>query len=183
MMKQNEHNSPAERGTLRIGGALRPLQLPLAGGSSITIGKASESGFTVLMFYRGYHCPFCRKQLNEMERLASEFREKGVSLIAISCDTHERAEKTREEWRIHNIPIAYGLDPEEGRKWGLFVSSAIKESEPERFCEPGIFLMRSDGTLYASSIQSMPFTRPGGEELLKALEMILEKNYPSRGEA
>lgn len=178
----NGENGIPQRGTLRIGQGLPVLVLPLVGGGSIEIGTGADAPLSVLIFYRGYHCPFCRKQLTDLERLVSQFDELGVPIVAISCDTQERAEKTKEEWQIHSIPIAYGLDPEEGRRWGLFVSHALKESEPLLFCEPGLFLVRGDGSLYASSIQSMPFTRPGGEELFAALKMILERKYPARGE-
>ncbi len=43
--------------------------------------------------------------------------------------------------------------------------------------------MRPDKTLYAANIVTMPFTRPRFKEVLGALDVIIEKNYPARGEA
>ena len=69
------------------------------------------------------------------------------------------------------------------RDWGLFVSKGIKEGEPEFFGEPGIFLIRPDGTVYAEMLNSMPFARPHFEEVLKAVQWVNESQYPARGEA
>jgi hypothetical protein len=61
--------------------------------------------------------------------------------------------------------------------------TSIGIEEPALFNEPGLFLVRPDGTLYSASIQTMPFVRPRFEELLKALETIISRDYPARGEA
>ena len=49
--------------------------------------------------------------------------------------------------------------------------------------EPGLFLVRPDGTLYAASIQTMPFARPHVADVLAAVDYITKKAYPPRGEA
>ena len=46
-----------------------------------------------------------------------------------------------------------------------------------------MFLVRPDGTLYAASIQSMPFARPSFADVAQAIAFVAEKNYPARGEA
>jgi peroxiredoxin len=105
-----------------------------------------------------------------------------VNLIAISSDTEEKAKSTYKEWDIADIPLGYGFSIEDARKWGLFISSGIKE-EPKHFVEPGLFLIKPDQTMYAESIQSMPFARPAFDDLLKAIKFVLDKDYPARGEA
>ena len=55
--------------------------------------------------------------------------------------------------------------------------------EPALFTEPGLFLVRPDGTLYWAAIQTMPFARPGFADVLKALDFVIAKDYPARGEA
>ena len=54
--------------------------------------------------------------------------------------------------------------------------------EPALFVEPGVFIVRPDGTLYYGSVQTMPFARPHFDELLQAIEFALKNNYPARGE-
>ena len=93
------------------------------------------------------------------------------------------AKKTVESWDIDKLNIAYGLLTEDARKWDLYISEGINDKEPEVFFEPGLFLIKPDNTVYAASIQSMPFARPNFDEVLKAIDFVLDKNYPARGEA
>lgn len=160
------------------------LSLQKINGESWSTEKAAEADFmTVLVFYRGYHCPVCKSYIPQLDKLVQKFEDLGVKVIAASSDTKERAEKTYSEWGLDKLKLAYGLPIEEARKWGLYVSHAIKEEEPDTFSEPGLFLIKPDKTLYASSIQSMPFTRPNLEELLQGLNYIKQNDYPARGEA
>lgn len=135
----------------------------------------------MLIIYRGLHCPVCKKYLEELNTKVDSFKEKGVEVICISSNTKELAMKTVEDWDIDNLNIGYGLTPEEGRKWDLYVSEAIKDSEPDSFLEPALFLIRPDNTLYSASIQSMPFARPKFDELLKSISFVLKEDYPARG--
>lgn len=105
-----------------------------------------------------------------------------MEVVVISGDTRERAERTRTEWGLEGLTLGYGQSVESMRGWGLFVSAGIKQGEPELFGEPGLFLIRPDGTVYYQSIQSMPFGRPSFAELLKAVDFVVEHQYPARGE-
>jgi hypothetical protein len=42
--------------------------------------------------------------------------------------------------------------------------------------------VRTDGTLYFASVQTMPFARPNFSEVLQALDFVLNNDYPARGE-
>ena len=44
-------------------------------------------------------------------------------------------------------------------------------------------MVRPDGTLYFGTVQTMPFARPNFGEILQAVDFVLAKNYPARGEA
>ncbi|TBW29344.1 redoxin domain-containing protein [Gramella sp. KN1008] len=146
--------------------------------------KDSDPGtFTMIVFYRGIHCPICKKYLEELNEKISDFRDRGVNVICISSNSQVLAEKTVDEWEIDKLHIGCDFSVEDGRKWGLFVSEAIKESEPQVFLEPALFLVRPDNTLYSASIQSMPFARPKFDELLKTISFIIKDDYPARGEA
>lgn len=49
------------------------------------------------------------------------------------------------------------------------------------FSEPGVFLIKPDGTLYYGSTQTMPFARPRFQDLLGAIDFAMAKDYPTRG--
>jgi hypothetical protein len=86
-----------------------------------------------------------------------------------------------------NLRIGYDLELREARRWGLYISASQGESsigivEPPLFSEPGVFLLRPDQSIYYVSIQSMPFVRPNFQEMVQALDFIINTDYPARGE-
>jgi peroxiredoxin len=159
------------------------LDLPTLQSGRFNLAERRPQSFTMLVFYRGLHCPICKTHLRDLDRRLEDFAKRGVQAVAISTDTHERAEQSRKDWGIEHLTIAYGLSIDQARQWGLYVSSAIRNEEPPLFAEPGLFLIRPDATLYCCSVQTMPFARPSFTELLQAVSFIIERNYPGRGEA
>ena len=161
-----------------------PLDLPLVGGGRFVLSEQAPEAFTLVVFYRGLHCPKCKDQLAELDTLLERFAEAGVtSVVAVSGDPEERARRTVEEWGLTSVPVAYGLTEEQMRAWDLYVSKGVKDPEPDVFSEPGLFLVRADGTVYSAHVQSMPFARPHLTNLLNAIGWIREHDYPARGEA
>ena len=158
------------------------IEINLVNGTLWRLREQNPKNFTLILFYRGFHCPVCKSQLQTLQRKLSAFSERGVNVIAISSDTEEKAKNTYKDWDISDIPLGYGFDIEKAREWGLYISKGIKK-EPETFIEPGLFLVKPDGTLYSASIQTMPFARPGFSDLLKAIDFIVKNDYPARGEA
>jgi peroxiredoxin len=143
--------------------------------------------FTMVVFYRGLHCGICSRYLADLERKLDAFKERGVEVIAISSDTEERARQSKEKWQLPNLTIGYGLDLDTADAWGLYISTSRGMTssgveEPALFNEPGLFVIRPDGTLYFASVQTMPFARPGFGDILKALDFVIAKDYPARGE-
>lgn len=148
-----------------------------------TLSERSPRAFTMLVFYRGLHCPVCRTYLSELHARIEDFHERGTEVIAISGDSKERAQRARDDWGLDGLTIGHGLAEEAMHEWGLYVSGAIKDDEPERFNEPGLFLIAGDGTVFYVAINSMPFGRPSVADMLDAIDFVAENEYPARGEA
>lgn len=167
--------------------AVPALDLPLTSGGRYTLGAAPGTAFDLLVFYRGLHCPICTKYLLELERLEPEFRQRGVQSIAISSDDEARARQMADKVKAVGVRFAYGLSMNSARQWGLYISTSRGKTsagveEPALFSEPGVFLVRPDGTLYYGSVQTMPFARPQFQDLLGAIDFAIAKDYPARGE-
>jgi peroxiredoxin len=163
------------------------LDVPTLAGSRWS-APGSPERFSLLVFYRGLHCPTCRTYVGELAKLLPDFTQRGVSVIAISGDTEERARQAQADWALGDLAVGYALPLERARAWGLYVSNSrgktsIGIEEPAQFSEPGLFLVRPDGTLYYGSVQTMPFARPHMRDLLGALDFVIAKDYPARGEA
>lgn len=157
------------------------LDLPIAGGGRFRLSDSRPRLFTMVVFARGLHCPVCRAQLSELNRRIDELAERGIEIVSVSGETADRAERMRTEWGIDRVPLAYALTEPQMRAWGLFVSHAIKDDEPPVFNEPGLFLIRPDGTVYYESILSMPAGRPRLDDLLGGIAYWTEHDYPARG--
>lgn len=157
------------------------LKLSLINDTRWSLRSQKNGAFTILVFYRGLHCPVCKIYLEELATRLKDFTERDANLIAISCDSEERAKKTGDEWDIPGLPVGYALPIETAREWGLYISKSISEDEPDQFSEPGLFMVRPDNTLYAGAVQTMPFARPDWDDVLEALDFVDKKDYPARG--
>ena len=158
------------------------VHINLVNDTEWTLSKQTPNNFTLLIFYRGIHCPVCKTYLETLKTKLETFKELGVNVIAISSDTEAIAKKTYEEWDIEALPVAYGFPIDKAREWGLFISEGIKK-EPEIFIEPGLFLIKPNQELYCASVQTMPFARPRLDDLIDAIKFIKKNDYPARGEA
>lgn len=165
------------------------LNVPLTDGGRFVLGANPGEHFDLIVFYRGLHCPICSKYLLELERLAPEFIKRGVQVVAVSSDDEDRGKKMAEKVNASVVKFGYGLSLKTARQWGLYVSASrgatsIGIEEPALFSEPGVFLVRPDGTLYYGSVQTMPFARPQFQDLLGAINfaIAIAKDYPAREE-
>lgn len=144
-----------------------------------------ENG-TLILFYRGLHCPLCIKYLKEIGEALPELTKRGISLLAVSSDGRERTEIMAETIGFRDLRFGYDLSLQKAREWGLFISetrgpSTKQYPEPDLFSEPGLFLVKPDQTLFFSAVQTMPFTRPDIAQVLRGIDMFIENDYPARG--
>ncbi|MGJ8664932.1 MAG: peroxiredoxin-like family protein [Patiriisocius sp.] len=157
------------------------LDLNLINDTQWSLVKQNAPNYTLIVFYRGLHCPVCKKYLEELTTKIEDFTERGVHLFAASMDSEKRAKKAGEEWDIAKLPVGYEMTEEKAREWGLYISEAISDKEPKLFSEPGLFLIDNKQKLYFSSVQTMPFARPNFKDVLNAIDFIQKEDYPARG--
>ena len=159
------------------------LDLKLLDGSTWKLKDQNPERFSMLVFYRGLHCPVCEKYLKTLNDLLDAYAEKGVDVIAISMDSKLRARKTRIKWGLsEKLKIGYGLEAENANNWGLYLSNAIKDYEPAVFSEPGLFLIKPDNSIYFVTLNSTPWGRPHLATFVKVIDFINSSGYPARGE-
>ena len=163
------------------------LEVPLVGGGTWKLADQSPEHFTLIVFFRGLHCPICSNYLRDLDRKLADFNATGVEVIAISSDGKERAEQTPTEWKVENVSFGYNLDLDKAREWGLYISTGRGMTgagieEPDLFSEAALYMVRSNGDLFFGSVQTMPFARPSFTDVLNAVKFVLDKDYPGRGE-
>ena len=163
------------------------LDVATVGGGRWSLAAQRPENFTLVVFYRGLHCPICSRYMGDLENKLGQFEARGLSVVAISSDSAERAAEAKEKWGLAKLTVGYGLDLDKAREWGLYISTSRGKTstgvaEPALFSEPGLFVIRPDGTLYFGTAQTMPFARPAFAEILGALDFVIKNDYPARGE-
>jgi hypothetical protein len=104
-------------------------------------------------------------------------------VVAVSSDSQARAEQSKAEWRLPVMKVGYGLDVEDGRQWGLFVSRGKRDDEPPIFIEPALFLVDRQGRLIFAVINSITRMRPYPADILATIERVMENPDLARGDA
>jgi peroxiredoxin len=160
-----------------------PLNVKLLDGSSWRLADAKPTAFEMIVVYRGLHCPICKSYLGELEAKLPEFAKRDVEVIAISTDNQDRANRAKTEWGLNNLQVGYDLSIANAREWNLFISTAIRDGEPPEFSEPGLFLIKSDGSLFYAARTSAPWGRPSLDQMLRGIDVAMERKMPARGEA
>lgn len=163
------------------------LIVPTLQHGNFDLATDAAEHFSLIVFYRGLHCPICMKYLLELGRLIPEFEKRGVKVIALSNDTQERAQLMADKLAAPQLRMGYGLPLNVARQWGLYISTSrgltsIGIEEPALFSEPAVYIVRPDTSLYYGAVQTMPFARPNFADLLGAIDFALAKDYPARGE-
>lgn len=164
------------------------LEFDTVGGGRWSLAAQKPQSFTMVVFYRGLHCPVCRRYTTELNGMIADYDKRGVSTVITSTDPGDRAEQAKTQWGLSNLTVGYGVSIEKAREWSLYISTSRGKTsagieEPPLFAEPGLFLVKPDQTLYWASISTMPFARPHFNDIVGAIDFALAKDYPARGEA
>ncbi|MFT6556642.1 peroxiredoxin-like family protein [Sneathiella sp.] len=158
------------------------ITVPLVNGEQISVGAPNDKDrWTLVVVYRGRHCPLCVKYLDSLQSLLSDFDAVNTDVVAVSGDGLEKA---KEQVKVGNLtfPLAYDLSIEQMKSLGLYISNPRSPEETDQpFPEPGLFVIRPDGTIQILDISNAPFSRPDLSSILRGITFIQEKGYPVRG--
>lgn len=166
----------------RVGAPMEQMSFArVDGAGSIVIGAPKER-WTMLIVYRGKHCPRCKKYLNKLSNMISDW-EQIMDVVVVSSDTLEKAKADLDEfgWRFD---LCYGLTVPQMRTLGTYVSEPLSEAETDApFSEPGAFAIKPDGSLLLADISNGPAARPDLDELLDGMAFNIKNDRPVRGTA
>jgi len=80
-------------------------------GNEIVLKDLRKKGPVVLVFYRGYWCPYCNRELQRLEDSLQLITSKGAQLIAITPEKQEGVAKT-----IENTKATYPIITDDDMK-------------------------------------------------------------------
>lgn len=158
------------------------LTVPTLNSGLWSLETSPIKNFMMVVFYRHKNCGVCRSYLSELAANIQAFKALGVDCIAVSTDSFEGAQAMVETLPTSELEVGYDLSFQMAKRWGLYLSSARKDTEPGIFSEPGLFLIDREKRLYYASVQSMPFGRTMFKSLLEWLPKVINQSIPARGE-
>jgi peroxiredoxin len=87
-------NINAQQQQFAIGNKAPAINTKASDGSSFNLEKATKNGAVIILFYRGYWCPYCNKQLKELNDSLATLQAKGATVVAITPENMEGVSKT-----------------------------------------------------------------------------------------
>jgi len=111
-------------------------------GNEIVLKDLRKKGPVVLIFYRGYWCPYCNKELQKLEDSLQAIKDKGAQLIAITPEKQEGIAKT-----IEKTKVSYSIISDEQSKImkGYGVAFQVDEKTLARYKMANIDLAANNG--------------------------------------
>jgi peroxiredoxin len=129
-------------------------------GEQVELQKLLQKGPVVVLFYRGYWCPYCSKQLSQLQDSLSLFTSKGATIVAITPETYESVDKTIEKTKagftiisdtLNTIMKTYGVNfvvddktVEKYKTFNINLTQANGNNE-NVLPVPGMFVIGKDG--------------------------------------
>ncbi|PRW58213.1 thioredoxin peroxidase [Chlorella sorokiniana] len=80
------------------------------------------------------------------------------------------------------LQVAYGLNEEQMRRWGLYISRPLGPEESiNLFSEPALFLVNPAGLLHVMVYSNASFARPDLKQIAQGIKMVQDRKQPIRG--
>lgn len=153
---------------LKVGERAPDFNLVSGTGTEVSLAELRQNGPVVLVFVRSADwCPYCRKQLQDLEANRAALEASGAQLVGLSYDDAETQAKAVAKLGL-TFPLlsdpgsktieAYGILNEEGRGKGAGLP------------HPAIFVIDGDGTIQAKLMEESYKDRPSNEVVQAAID-------------
>lgn len=112
-------------------------------GNEIRLKDLLKKGKVVLVFYRGYWCPYCNKELSRLQDSLSLIQAKGATLLAVSPEKPEGISQTTEKTKAE-----YSILHDEGLKImkAYDVAFEVPENTITRYKNAGLDIEKNNGS-------------------------------------
>lgn len=118
-------------------------------GHTISLSHERSKGPVVLVFYRGQWCPYCNRQLKQLEDSLSLIKAKGATVLTITPEKPENIRKT-----IGKTKTSSSVLHDEGLKImkQYDVAFAVDNKTIETYKKHGIDFTEANGSLNGASL-------------------------------
>ena len=112
-------------------------------GKAVSLDGLLKKGPVVIVFYRGQWCPYCNKQLSQLEDSVAMINAKGATLLAVSPEQPENINKT-----VSKTKATYPILFDDGLKImnAYDVAFKVDDNTIERYKKFGIDFDKANGS-------------------------------------
>jgi len=143
-------------------------------GNQVTLSATRGKVPTVLVFYRGYWCPFCAHQLSELRSLLKA--DEQVRVLAVSVDDHEKTKQLINKIAADgNGAVNYTMLSDPGHKvidaYGLH-DPAYDGTKLDGIPHPTVYVIDKNGRVAWAKVETDYKVRPSNADIRAALEAL-----------
>lgn len=165
-------NARSKTEPLKVGETAPDWTLTDQNKNKITLSEAENP--VILVFYRGYWCPFCARQLSELRNLLK--KDEKISLYAISVDdavkSKQLAAKIAKDGKGEiNFPLLSDVGHRTIDAYGLFDTAYIGQGF-EGIPHPAVYILDKNRKVLWAKVESDYRKRPTNEEIRAELDKL-----------
>jgi peroxiredoxin len=143
-----------------------------------------SKGAVVLVFYRGQWCPYCNKQLKQLQDSLSQITSKGAMLVAVTPEKPENITKTLGKTKasypvlydaglkiMKSYDVAFGVDAatiEKYKKYGIDFEQA-NGANGANLPVPAVYIINKEGKITYKHFDADYTKRPSVAEIVSHL--------------
>jgi len=173
-LRWNPNDEPKRAEPVRVGDEAPGFTLEDMQGKQVSLSATRGKMPTVLVFYRGYWCPFCAHQLSELRSLLKTDAQ--VRVLAVSVDDHEKTKQLVEKIAADgNGAVNYTMLSDPGHKvidtYGLH-DPAYDGKRFDGVPHPAVYVIDKNGRVAWAKVETDYKVRPSNADIRAALEAL-----------
>lgn len=160
----------AEQPGLKIGESAPDFRLASSTGGSVALKSALADGPVALVFVRSADwCPFCRRQLTDLQAALKDIETAGLRLIAVSYDAPSTGAAAAKKLGL-TYPLLSDPDSKVITAYGILNHEAMGKGAG--IAHPVAFILDRQGVIRAKLMRDDYRDRPESTELIAAAKQL-----------
>ncbi len=163
---------PTDIERVAVGARAPDFTLTKMGGGSVTLSSFRGKKNVVLVFYRGFWCPYCIKQLAGLRQLLDADMKKDTELLAVSVDDSTGTRKTITRVSADGVEpdFAFLSDPDHAviARYGILNPNGGDRGIPH----PATYVIDRTGVVRWRDIETDYKIRPANDSIVTAVRAL-----------
>jgi peroxiredoxin len=133
---------------LQNGDRFPDLSISIVGGGQVVLPRDVEGLYSVILFYRGAWCPYCKAQLAAFARARASLQSIGVEIVAVSVDDEAVSTALVDRMRL-NFTAGFGVKADE-----ISAATGAYVAEDAAYLQSTGFVLDKQGRILTSVYSS-----------------------------